>query len=131
MSAPGATSMNNSVTSNNSSMDGSFSGSSISLKSSVTMPKQHKHRHSIDTDPSAETMQLHVQIASVALVVLHEDILSSGIEGLTKASVRVMKSTAENFFDKLGLFVTSGFGNKDFEKATKIFEDACQQSHLR
>lgn len=115
-------------------MEGSFSGSSISLKSSVTnIPRQHKHRHSIDTDPSAETMQLHIQVASIALVLLHDDILATGIEGygLTKTSVKVMKSTAENFFENLGFFVTSGFGNKDFEKVSKLFENACQQSHLR
>ncbi|XP_031784416.1 autophagy-related protein 2 homolog A [Nasonia vitripennis] len=134
MRAPGITSMNNSITSNNASMDGSLSASSVSSKSSaINAPRQHKYRHSIDVDASAETSQFHVRIASVAMILLHEDILTTGIEGygLTKASTKIMKSTAEEFFKKLGIFATSGYGHKDFETISKLFADACQHSHLR
>ena len=126
--------MHNSMTSNNTSMDDSISLCSMSSKSSVTnVPKQHKHRPNIDSDPSAETSQFHLRVSSLAVVLLHEDILTVGIDGygLTKASAHLMKSTAEEFFKKLGIFNISGYGNKDFEKASKLFVDACHQSHLR
>ena len=133
MRAPGANSMNDSVTSNNMSMDGSISVSSISSRSSVNMPKQKKYRPSVDNDSSVETSQFHVRVSSIAVVLLHEDILTINIEGygLTKASTKQMKVTAEEFFKKLGMYAASGYGNKDFEKAPKMFVDACQLSHIR
>lgn len=134
MKPPGAaSSMNDSVTSNNVSMDGSISVSSISSRCSTTMPKQKKYRSSVDTDSSVETSQFHVRVSSIAVVLLHEDILTVDIEsyGLTKASTEQMKATAEDFFKKLGVYAAGGYGNKDFEKAPKMFVDACQLSHIR
>jgi autophagy-related protein 2 len=134
MRVPGATSMNNSMSSNNASMDGSLFGSSVSSKnSSSNGPRQQKYRHSIDADASAETSQFHVRVSSVAMILLHEDILTIGIEayGPTRASTEIMKTTADNFFTKLGVLGVGGYGNKDFERVSKFFADACQQSHLR
>lgn len=134
MRAPDATSMCDSLTSTNTSMDGSITASSISSKSSVNnLPKHQKYRQSIDTDSSAETSQFHVRVSSIAMVLLHEDILTVCTEGvgLTKASARQMEATAEEFFKKLDLFISSGYGNKDFEKASKMFVEACQLSHIR
>ncbi|XP_014232573.1 autophagy-related protein 2 homolog A [Trichogramma pretiosum] len=126
--------MNNSITSNNTSMDGSIMTSSFSSKSSINNShRQHKYRHTVDSDPSAETSQFHVRVSSIAVVLLHENILTTGMEGYgpTKASIKMMTSKAEEFFQKIHKFTASGYGNKDFERASKLFADACQLSHLR
>ncbi|KAG7200135.1 hypothetical protein KM043_000574 [Ampulex compressa] len=134
MRLPGSSSMSDSVMSNNTSMEGSISNSSISSKSSKTnIPKQNKHRHSVDNDPSAETSQFHVRVSSIAVVLLHEDILTTCVEevGLTCTSVLQMRNSADEFFRQLGLFAASGYGNKDFDKASKLLLDACHLSHIR
>lgn len=134
MRTPGVPSMTDSVASNNMSMDGSISVSSVSSKSSATnMPRHKKYKHSIEGDTSMETSQFHVRVASIAVILLHEDMLVVDVEGcgLTRASTKQMKATAEEFFKKLGVFAGSGYGNKDFEKASKMFVEACQLSHIR
>ncbi|KAK2581702.1 hypothetical protein KPH14_002189 [Odynerus spinipes] len=134
MRLPGSASMNDSIMSNNISMEESISASSISSKSSVTnMPKHSKHRHSLDSDSSAETSQFHIRVSSIAVVLLHEDILTTNVEGLglTASSIRQMKNSAEEFFKQLGIFAASGYGNKDFDKASKLLLDACRLSHIR
>ncbi|XP_034941345.1 autophagy-related protein 2 homolog B [Chelonus insularis] len=131
MKLPG---MSDSMTTNNLSMDGSISASSISSRSSISnITKPHKRRLSADTDPTAETSQFHVRVSSIAVILLHEDILTTGIEsrGLTCASTEQMKSAAEEFFDKLGIFAADGYGNKNFDKASKTFLEACHLSHIR
>ncbi|XP_015584958.1 autophagy-related protein 2 homolog B [Cephus cinctus] len=134
MRTPGAGSMIDSMSSNNISMEGSISASSVSSKSSVTnVPRQQKYRTNVDADPTAETSQFHIRVSSIAIVLLHEDILTACIEGLslTRASTEHMKHAAEEFFKKLGVFAAAGYGNKDFERASKLFIDACQLSHIR
>ncbi|CAB0044181.1 unnamed protein product, partial [Trichogramma brassicae] len=133
-STSASSNMNNSITSNNTSMDGSIMTSSFSSKSSINNShRQHKYRHTVDSDPSAETSQFHVRVSSIAVVLLHENILTTGMEGYgpTKASIKMMTSKAEEFFQKIHMFTASGYGNKDFERASKLFADACQLSHLR
>lgn len=134
MRLPGSTSMSDSITSNNISMDGSILSSSISLKNSATnLPKQQKHRHSVDNSPSAETSHFHVRVSSIAIILLHEDILTTCVEegGLTSSSIYQMKNSADEFFKQLGIFAIGGYGNKDFDKASKILLDACHLSHIR
>ncbi|XP_076666317.1 autophagy-related 2 isoform X1 [Andrena cerasifolii] len=134
MRLPGSSPMSESVMSNNNSMDGSISTSSISSKrSSTNLPKQHKHRQSVDNSPSAETSHFHVRVSSVAVILLHEDILTTCVEGsgLTCSSIRQMKNAADDFFKQLGLFAAGGYGNKDFDKASKLLLNACHLSHIR
>ncbi|XP_011706773.1 PREDICTED: autophagy-related protein 2 homolog B isoform X4 [Wasmannia auropunctata] len=130
----GSSSMCDSITSNNFSMEGSISASSISSKSSATnLPRHNRHRHNIDNDTSAETTQFHIRISSVALVLLHEDILTPCVEqlGLTSSSVRQMKNAAKEFFRQLGAFAMGGYGSKDFDTASKSLTEACRLSHIR
>lgn len=115
-------------------MDNSILASSVSSKSSSTnYQKQTKHRVSADNDPNAETSQFHVRVSSIAIVLLHEDILTTSLEGrgLTNASTEQMKNTADAFFQKLVIFAADGYGNKNFDKASKMFLDACRLSHIR
>ncbi|XP_014472680.1 PREDICTED: autophagy-related protein 2 homolog A isoform X2 [Dinoponera quadriceps] len=135
MQLPG--SMSGSMMSNNISMEGSISTSSVSSKSSTTnLSKQNKHRYNADNDTSAETSQFHMRMSSVALVLLHEDILTPCVEGrftvgLTSSSIKQMGSIAKEFFKQLGMFATGGYGSKDFDKVSKLLVDACRLSHIR
>nr|XP_012226127.1 PREDICTED: autophagy-related protein 2 homolog B isoform X1 [Linepithema humile] len=134
MKLPGSASMCDSIASNNFSMDGSITASSISSKSSATnLPRHNRHRHNVDSDTTAETTQFHIRVSSVALVLLHEDILTPCMEqlGLTSSSIRQMRNAAKEFFRQLGTFAMGGFGSKDFEAASKSLTDACRLSHIR
>ncbi|XP_043255081.1 autophagy-related protein 2 homolog A [Colletes gigas] len=134
MRLPGSTSMSDSIASNNISMDGSISSSSTSLKSSaINVPKQRKHRYSVDNSLPVEIFPFHVRVSSIAIILLHEDILTTCVDGggLTCSSIRQMKNSAEEFFKQLGMFAATGYGNKDFDKASKLLLDACHLSHIR
>lgn len=132
MKLPGSLSMCDSITSNNFSMEGSISTSSISSKSSATNLPRHRHRHNVDNDTSAETTQFHIRVSSVALILLHEDILTPCVEqlGLTSSSIRQMRNAAKEFFRQLGTFAM-GYGSKDFDTASKSLTEACRLSHIR
>lgn len=87
-----------------------------------------------EIDPTAEITRFQIRLASLAVVLLHEDLLSVATgtnHVLVPSSVTQMKHTAETFFRNLGLFAVTGYGNKDFEKAKIVFEKACQLNHLR
>ncbi|KAL1129545.1 hypothetical protein AAG570_012490, partial [Ranatra chinensis] len=86
-----------------------------------------------DNDLSGEVSGFHVRIASLAIVLLHEDILTLGIETwkLTEPSVSTMRRYSETFFQQLGQFAVSGYGNKDFETAKQVFLRACELNHIR
>lgn len=135
MKLPGSSSMCDSIASNNFNMEDSISASSISSKSSTTnLPKHNRtYKYNVDNDTSAETTQFHIRVSSVALVLLHEDILTSCMEqiGLTSSSIKQMRNVAKEFFRQLGTFAMSGFGSKDFDSASKILTDACRLSHIR
>ncbi|XP_076284575.1 autophagy-related 2 isoform X1 [Lasioglossum baleicum] len=134
MRLPGSSAMSDSIASSNASMDRSISASSISSKTSASnVPKQRKHRHSVDNGPSAETSHFHVRVSSIAVILLHEDILTTCVNGggLTCSSIQQMKNSADEFFKQLGLFAAGGYGNKDFDKASKLLLDACHLSHIR
>ncbi|KAG8255627.1 Autophagy protein [Homalodisca vitripennis] len=126
-----ATSLNASFSSSCS----SFSKTSTSVtsynpkSSSVHMKKRRKStRTRVDGGMGAEESRLHVKLSSLAVVLLHEDILILSPETgqITESSLEQMSRTADQFFSKLGLFAASGYGKKDFEYARKIlvFNDA-------
>lgn len=130
--------MSDSVLSSTNSMDSSIS-TSISSASSRS-PLQRVHRRgttdnlNVDLDPTAEITHFQIRLASLAIVLLHEDLLTlaNGIEQtLVPSTVAQMKYMAETFFNNLGPFGTTGYGNKDFENARAIFEKACQLNHIR
>ncbi|KAB0799030.1 hypothetical protein PPYR_06910 [Photinus pyralis] len=111
-----------------SSMESSLSSSMMS--SSTEPSRKTRHRVSnIDSDPTAEISHFNVTVASFALVILHEDILTLCADQdqmLLPSSIRQMQNTSEQFFGNLGIF-----GNKDFESAKVQFEKACSLNHLR
>ncbi|KAK7872956.1 hypothetical protein R5R35_004266 [Gryllus longicercus] len=83
-----------------------------------------------------EVSRFHLRLASLALVLLHEDVLTPcsgpGSDGsLARSSVQQMKATADNFFQGLGQFGSSSFGGKDFVAARDVFLGACHLNHIR
>lgn len=88
----------------------------------------------IDSDPTAEISHFQIRIASVAAVLLHEDILTVSTEEdhiLMPSSVQQMRNKATSFFESLGNFNFIGFTGKDFDNCKVAFEKACQLSHIR
>lgn len=87
----------------------------------------------VDGEGGVEESKFHVRLSSLAILLLHDDILtvSPDTGQLTPASIQHMKSLADEFFTKLGLFAASGYGNKDFETAKQVFLQACQLNHIR
>lgn len=86
-----------------------------------------------EQDVGSEESHLHVRLSSLAVVLLHEDILTVSPETgrLTPSSLQQMDALASEFFQRLGLFAASGYGKKDFETAREIFIEACQLNHIR
>jgi autophagy-related protein 2 len=89
----------------------------------------------LDLDPTAEVSHFHVRLSSLAIVLLHDDILTLCVESdgssLARSSVQQMKAVAKDFFDELGFFAVAGYGNKDFNEAKDAFLKACQLNHMR
>ncbi|KAF7991887.1 hypothetical protein HCN44_010688 [Aphidius gifuensis] len=140
MRLPGT--MSDSMSTNNISMDGS--ASSISSKSSITTTAtstttgpigtstkttnfnkklNKKYRQNIDNDPTTETSQFHIRVSSIAIILLHEDVLTTDIEsyGLTVTSTKQMKIISNNFFNNIGIFDGDGC----------TLSNACKLSHIR
>jgi autophagy-related protein 2 len=89
----------------------------------------------LDSDPTAEVSHFHIRLSSLAVVLLHDDILTLCIESdgnsLARSSVQQMKAISKDFFDELGFFAVSGYGSKDFSTAKDAFLKACQLNHIR
>lgn len=89
----------------------------------------------LDSDPTAEVSHFHIRLSSLATVLLHDDILTLCVESdgssLARSSVQQMKAISEDFFNELGLFAVTGYGNKDFNAAKNAFLSACQLNHIR
>lgn len=89
-----------------------------------------------DVDPSAEVSHFQIRLGSLAVILLHEDVLTLSVDldgtSLAASSVYQMKTLANTFFDKLGLFSVSAMGGTQaFLEAREIFLDAVQLNHIR
>lgn len=87
---------------------------------------------SFDTsDMLEETCAFHMRLSSLAAVILHEDLLTLGLDTceLTPSSVSSMRNLSEEFFSQLGKFAVSG--NKDFEASKEAFLRSCKHNHIR
>lgn len=84
-----------------------------------------------DSDVVEETSAFHLQLSSIAAVILHEDILTFGLDSceLTPSSVSTMKNLSTQFFTQLGKFVLAG--NKDFEAFKQALSNTCSLNHIR
>ncbi|XP_069689778.1 autophagy-related protein 2 homolog B isoform X2 [Periplaneta americana] len=88
-----------------------------------------------DSDPTAEVSHFHIRLSSLAIVLLHDDILTLCVESdgssLARSSVQQMKTISRDFFEELGHFAVTGYGNKDFNMAKDVYVNACQLNHIR
>lgn len=85
-------------------------------------------------DPTAEISHFQIRVTSLALLVLHEDVLSVSADEehtLVPASVRQMQSYAEKFFASINSLAFMGSMSRDFSSSRASFEQACSLSHLR
>ncbi|KAL1461700.1 hypothetical protein WDU94_013572, partial [Cyamophila willieti] len=101
--------------------------------------KKYRGNSSSDPEPGSDRNHYHIRLSSLAIVLLHEDILTTSGEsasgstpgGLLPSSVRQLNSVAETFFAKLALFAVSPHGNKDFREARSVFLNAVSANHIR
>lgn len=95
--------------------------------------KKPEKVNTFDFDLNGETLSFHVRLSSVAVVILHEDILTFAVDSycLTPSSISTMNNLSTQFFEQLGKFGITGFGNKDFELSKSFFKKACNLDHIR
>ncbi|KAJ8967898.1 hypothetical protein NQ317_015420 [Molorchus minor] len=113
--------------------DSTLSGISSSMDSSVSSSMASSVTEQ-NSDPTAEISHFQIRLSSLAVLLLHEDLLVNSPDShqiLAPSSVHQMQQTAEGFFNKMGHFVFSAYGNKDFENAKTAFENACDMNHIR
>nr|XP_018917848.1 PREDICTED: autophagy-related protein 2 homolog B isoform X1 [Bemisia tabaci] len=110
-------------------------GSTSSCSSSMSGPstKWKGRSGSGDPDSNSSVNHFYIRLSSLAVIILHEDILTQCVESnaLSQSSLKQMTALSESFFSKLGLFAVCGYGTKDFTNAKQTFSDACQLNHIR
>ncbi|KAL3285630.1 hypothetical protein HHI36_000162 [Cryptolaemus montrouzieri] len=126
--------------------DSAMSGFSGSLDSSIsssapstiytenTSRSRRKSRAQvIDNDPTAEISHFRIQVASLGLILLHEDLLNLNLDGnsFVLSSVVQMQKTAEKFFDSLKDFAFLDTAASDLDQASAFFSDRCKLNHIR
>lgn len=90
--------------------------------------------HNVEIDPTAELSHFKIHLASLGIVMLHEDLLIQSAEGnqvLGLSSVQQMQQIVSNFFTQLEFNTVAVHEDKDFEKTRKVFGKACTLNHLR
>ncbi|CAG7725322.1 unnamed protein product, partial [Allacma fusca] len=117
----GATSMQQSM---------SESTTSIGINSGVSyMPSPLKSSSGL-IGTTSENTKFSISIASAAVVILHEDILTlSSAMAVAPSSVKEMKTFAGQFFQDLG--ITNASGRKQVEDLKAKLENACPKSFLQ
>ncbi|CAH1999640.1 unnamed protein product [Acanthoscelides obtectus] len=116
-----------------SSMESSLN-SSIASSATEQTSRTKRRLNNIESDPTAEISHFQIRMASLALILLHEDLLVQPVERdqiLALSSVQQMQQTADEFFTKLGHCVPTAYGHNDFENVKDVFDKACSLNHLR
>ncbi|CAH1390573.1 unnamed protein product [Nezara viridula] len=88
---------------------------------------------SSDYELCGEITAFHLRLSSIAVVILHEDILTFGVDTytLTPSSVSTLNNLSIQFFDQIGKGGIFGGSNKDFEFSKASFLNACNLDHIR
>lgn len=116
------------------SVESSLSSSMISSASEFT---HSRRRNNVDTDPLAEITHFQIRIASLNVVLLHDDILSltynenDHSNSLLLSSVLLLKRNADSFFNALSGYNLTAYGGYQFEDSKQSFERACHLNHMR
>lgn len=86
----------------------------------------------ISEQATSQTTKLSISFASLALVLLHEDIITlSSTDAALPSSIDEMRQVAANFFKHLGLFGASVKGKKDVQDVRAKLNEACTRNHHR
>nr|XP_022914053.1 autophagy-related protein 2 homolog B isoform X1 [Onthophagus taurus] len=126
------TSMFDSTTSNaSSSMESSLTSSLTSSASEISSARRRKS-HNIEADPTAEISHFQIRVASISVLLLHEDILAVSPDNLRiiPASVVQMQNISKTFFAEHPY--QNGYGAKDLDKVSKEYDEKLpNMNHLR
>jgi autophagy-related protein 2 len=117
-----------SAISETSTMDSSMSSSITSA--STDMSRARKRMSRIDRDPTAEISRFEIHLTTLAVVLLHEDLLIESSEKpgcLAPSSVTHMQNTVSNFFSNCSEILSSN----DFKSLNAAIDKACHLNHLR
>lgn len=132
-----------------SSMDSSFTSSVMSSVSDTSFRSRRKRMlcfanktfcyvfpffadSQIESDPTAEISHFQIQLTSLAVLILHEDVLSVNEKNeLVESTVQQMQNDANVFFVQINTPDFFSSLMKDFECTKANFEVACSKSHLR
>lgn len=85
-------------------------------------------------DSLEETTYFKLRLHSLAIIILHDDILTQSVDGsgaMASISVQQMKSQAEKFFNDLGIFHIGGGIDRDLQVAHEKLSATCKANHLR
>lgn len=122
------------MTSMNLSMQQSMT-ESFASSTAKTVPSHsgiHRGGHVISEQATSQTTKVSLSFASLAVVLLHEDIMTlSSTEAALPSSVNEMREVAANFFRSLGLFGASVKGKKDVQDVRSKLNEACTRNHHR
>ncbi len=123
------------MTSMNLSMQQSMTESFASSTAKTVPSHSGIHRgggHVISEQATSQTTKVSLSFASLAVVLLHEDIMTlSSTEAALPSSVNEMREVAANFFRSLGLFGASVKGKKDVQDVRTKLNEACTRNHHR
>ncbi|XP_050294529.1 autophagy-related protein 2 homolog A isoform X2 [Anthonomus grandis grandis] len=112
-----------------SSMESSTTSSMMSFMTENTSQTKRKSTN-IELDPTAEISQFQLRVATLAVILLHEDLLTHTM-GTEKMLVWQMRNLAQKFFDSVNFSIFSGVISDGFEYVHKALDNACNMSHLR
>lgn len=88
----------------------------------------------MDSDPTAEISHFQIRLASLAAVILHEDVMTPSTDPdfiLVQSSVHQMQNKADEFFRIISSLPLVTFSGQDYENMKVDFERACPLSHIR
>lgn len=88
----------------------------------------------MDSDPTAEISHFQIRLASLAAVILHEDVMTPSTDPdfiLVQSSVHQMQNKADEFFRNISSLPLVTFSGQDYENMKADFERACPLSHIR
>ncbi|RZC41089.1 autophagy-related protein 2 A -like protein, partial [Asbolus verrucosus] len=100
------------------------------MSGASTMESSLSSMKKIDIDPTAEISRFDIHLSSLAVVLLHEDLLTESLGdkcGLVASSVKQMQSTVHDFFKNS----SEVFLSKDLKSINATLDKGCQLNHIR
>lgn len=126
--------MGDSILSTATSLESIISTASSQTTSSRSSRQTQAYLRRRDSDVITEIWHLELRIASVVMILLHEDsLIPSADPGhpLTTSSIRTTIERSKYFFSQLTATNLASYGGNNFTKGLPILDKACSSNHLR